>query len=467
MRDASRDGLVWDDNGLDLEPRWAREPDIEAIDRVCRRHLGISTREADKADCAVYFHTAGAFNKLYLVDTVRGRFMMRVSLPVDPRNKTRGEVATLRLVRRRTDIPVPQVVAFADTSANEIGFEWVLMELMPGKLAYYRWRKMTMAQKEALVARLVDCQVQLLRCSSSVVDDGGFRGIGTLQDQDTAAAAAPTPGQIVSSVFFSGAHYHYTIPRGPFRSSHDWLRAHLNIIIKEHTTALADTKPEDADDREYAEGILRVARKLLRLLHKIFPAIVSPPERTVLWHDDLSLMNILVDDDGRVTAIIDWECVSTMPVWVASQMPEFLRGATREQRPDRNRYTDVSDRGSDVAFFGEGLEDSLDNEGKTELYWIHLMEYEQTQLRKVFAARMRQLRPGWDMDVVEAALKVDFLGAVNRCGAGFYLRRIEQWADAIERKEFLSLMEVLRVGLRKEKSTTTTGAHGAARSAAL
>jgi hypothetical protein len=138
-----------------------------------------------------------------------------------------------------------------------------------------------------------------------------------------------------------------------------------------------------------------------------------------------------------------------MPRWVASQVPEFLRGAGRETRPDRNCYTDV-DKGDT----SDDLDDSLDNEGKTELYWIHLMEYEQTQLRKVYAARMRQLRPEWDMEVEEGALKVDFLGAVSRCGSGFYLRRIEQWIDAVERKEYLSLMEVLRVGIKKEKSST-------------
>jgi hypothetical protein len=106
-------------------------------------------------------------------------------------------------------------------------------------------------------------------------------------------------------------------------------------------------------------------------------------------------------------------------------------------------------------------DDSLDNEGKTELYWIHLMEYEQTQLRKVYAARMRQLRPDWDLEVEEGALKVDFLGAVSRCGSGFYLRRIEQWVDAVERKEYLPLMEVLRVGIKKDKVTTKSTTSGA------
>ena len=452
MRDASRDGLAWDDGILGLEPRWVREPEIEAIAAVCRRHLGIPAN-APESDCAVFFHTAGSYNKLYLVDSVRGRYIMRVSLPVDPGNKTRGEVTTLQLVRRKTDVHVPAVVAYDDTATSEIGFEWILMELMPGRPAYYRWRRMTMSQKETLVARVAEFQAQLFRCGNL---GDGFRGIGTLGVGPTPdIATIVEPGPIVSPVFFQGPHYHYAVPRGPFGCSHDWLRAHLLIVIKEHTTALSSSRDDDSFDqteREYAEGILRVARKLLRLLPKIFPAVVHPDERTVLWHDDLSLMNLMVDDTGRITAVIDWESVSTMPRWVASQMPEFLRGAVREERPDRSVYTDVSDdEGSP-----DELDDSLDNEGKTELYWIHLMEYEQTQLRKVYSSRMRQLRgSSWDVDVTESALKVDFLEAVLRCNAGFYLKRVEQWVDAIERREFLGLDEVLRIGIRKDKRAKT------------
>ncbi|KAK4096046.1 kinase-like protein [Parathielavia hyrcaniae] len=453
MRDSAREGLAWDDNGLGPEPRWTRDPDVRAVRRVCQRHLGIAEDASDDR-LDVLLHADGAFNKLYRARSPQGHFMMRVSLPVDPRHKTLGEAATLELVRRTTDIPVPDVVAFDASRANEIGYEWLLMSTVPGTPVYYRWRKMSMAQKETLTARVADFHAQLLRCGRS---GEGFRGIGTLGTGLGAENAAPEPGPIVSSFLFTGQRYHFPIPRGPFSSSHDWLRAQLNVILREHTTALAEAKNDD--DREYAETALRVARKLLRILHKVFPAIVHPPERTVVWHDDLSLRHIMVDSNGTVTGVIGWECASALPRWVASQVPEFLRGAVREAKPDRDRYTDV-DKGD--ASGSDDLDDSLDNEGKTELYWIHLMEYEQTQLRKLYAARMWQLRPEWDVEVDEGALKVDFLGAVSRCGSGFYLRRIEQWVDAVERKEYLPLMEVLRVGIPKERATKTTAKPAAA-----
>jgi aminoglycoside phosphotransferase (APT) family kinase protein len=135
MSKPSREGLLWQDSGLDLEPHWRSEISLEAVKTVCQQRLQLDSPN----DCAVSFLAAGAFNRLYLIeDNHQKRFIMRVSLPVDPRNKTAGEVATLRWLRRHSDIPVPGVIAFDDSDSNEIGFEWILMELMSGNSAYYR-----------------------------------------------------------------------------------------------------------------------------------------------------------------------------------------------------------------------------------------------------------------------------------------------------------------------------------------
>jgi aminoglycoside phosphotransferase len=67
---------------------------------------------------------------------------MRVSLPVDPRYKTESEVATTEFVRQKTSLPVPRIIAF-DSHENELGFEWILMDMMPGLTLRKRWRKMS------------------------------------------------------------------------------------------------------------------------------------------------------------------------------------------------------------------------------------------------------------------------------------------------------------------------------------
>ncbi|KAJ0163255.1 hypothetical protein CTA2_3266 [Colletotrichum tanaceti] len=448
-----RDGLAWEDGGFDPEPRWTREPSLAAIEKVCRRELDID----DGANCEVSFFAAGAFNKLYLVqrDDVHS-VIMRVSLPVDPGDKTRGEVATLRWLRRWTGAPVPRVFAFDDSNNNEIGFEWILMELMPGVSAYKRWRGMSMAQKTTLVEEVAEYQTQIR------ISQGGFQSIGTLGTNETDeqgqheeqrnAELPPTPCKMVSLVFFWGDHYDYDIPRGPFRSSHDWLRSFLDIIVLDGEAALREA--EDEEDEEDAAEAVEVARKLLALLPRIFPSIQHPPERSFLWHEDLSLQNILVDDRGRITALLDWECVSTMPSWAVTQMPKFLRGAPRDEEPERDGYGDEGAGQDGVSSGGGGgggggdvhTEEELDNEGKNELYWIHLMEFEQTRLRRVYAARIRQLRPDWATEAEDGSLKRDFLEAVHRCSGGSHLKRISRWVDAITAGDFRPLAETLQAG---------------------
>ncbi|KAF5024453.1 hypothetical protein F66182_3539 [Fusarium sp. NRRL 66182] len=423
MPNPSRHRLLWEDSGLELKPFWGYEPSLEAIKVICRRTLKLGTSDY----CAVSFLTAGAFNRIYLVQLNHEKKMiMIVSLPVDPRYKTAGEVATLSWLKLHSNIPVPEVIAFDDSDNNEIGFEWILMELMQGTSAYHRWRALSMDSKKDLVEHMAHHHAHMLNTSV-------FRTVGTLETTPT----QPMPGRLVSRMFFWGPHFDYDIPRGPFRSSYDWLESFISIILQDQATQV--TEAEDEEDREDAEYNPRVAQKLSHLLPKIFPSLQNPPERTVLWHDDLSLQNIMVDEKGTMTAIIDWECVSAMPLWVATQMPKFLRGATREREPQRDEYGDETPE--DVA---ARQEDGMDNEGKNELYWIHLLEYEQTQLREVYSEHMSRLCPRWDEIVADGVLKVDFLGAVVRCADGYNLKRIEAWADAIDRGEFPGLAETLR-----------------------
>lgn len=160
----------------------------------------------------------------------------------------------------------------------------------------------------------------------------------------------------------------------------------------------------------------------------------------------MSLSNILINEQGEITPLLDWECVSAMPPWMATAVPKFLQGSVREEEPKRQDYADETENEPETPVDGE--DDDLDNEGKNELYWIHLMEYEKTQLRRLYQAQMCKSRPGWDSEIKQNSLKEDFIGAVFRCGHGFSLKRIVQWVDAIDKGQFPRLKDVLEAGLR-------------------
>ncbi|OIW23394.1 hypothetical protein CONLIGDRAFT_693111 [Coniochaeta ligniaria NRRL 30616] len=402
----SKDGLRWEETLFDLVPEWTRDPSIAAIETVCRQQFSIPPEET----CSVAFHASGLFNKLYSVERPDGtHLIMRVSLPVYPRHKTRAEVATLR-------------------NDNLIGFEWILMELMDGTPAHTRWRAMSMGQKVAFTERVAKFQAELSGFGKS---ESIFRGVGALDldnTDDVKDSKGVAPGLLVSHEFFMGGHLCYDIPRGPFRSSHDWLIAELDIILR-HQTAILENS-EDEDDREDAKNVSSVARKLLALVPKFFPAALEEPEMTALYHHDLHLNNILVNEQGEITAVLDWECVSAMPLWMSTKLPRFLEGPVREEEPQKDKYLDADQipHESTAAVGKSGLED----QGKNDLYFIHQMEYEATQLRKVYKARLKELWPEWPLE--EKHAEIDLFQAISQCD-GIWMKRIGRWADRLENGE--------------------------------
>ncbi|KAK4110371.1 hypothetical protein N656DRAFT_838565 [Canariomyces notabilis] len=384
MPPASQDGLRWTETLFHTVPEWTRDPSIAAIEKVCRQQLSIPPEEA----CNVTFHTSGIFNKLYYVDCTNrhGRpLIIRVSLPVYPGQKTRAE--------RMNGIP-----------------------------AQARWRAMSMEQKVAFTEQMAKFQAEL---SGFGKVESLFKGIGTLDFcgiSDTEDTRGVAPGLLVAHEFFMGDRLYYHLPRGPFRSSHDWLSALLNFILQQESHFLKH--PKDEDERQGAEETTYVAGKLLALVSKVCPRTMEEPEMSALYHQDLHLDNILVNEQGEITAVLDWECVSALPLWMSAKLPKFLEGPTREEEPQRDRYSD-----RDPKYDGSQVPYGLENNDKCDLYYEHIMEYEATQLRKVYKARLKELWPEWPVDGHES--KIDLFEAISQCD-GIWGGRVGKWAERIE-----------------------------------
>ena len=134
----------------------------------------------------------------------------------------------------------------------------------------------------------------------------------------------------------------------------------------------------------------------------------------MLFHDDLDMDDILVDDNGILTGVVDWECVSALPLWKACDFPPFLNGKPRYKEPEIYLYN---------------LEDP------DTLYWDDLMEYELTKLRQCFLDEMRQLEPKWIEVFESATAKRDVYYAVLLCNARFHARTINKWLDDVASKK--------------------------------
>ncbi|KAK9319193.1 phosphotransferase enzyme family-domain-containing protein [Lipomyces orientalis] len=229
--------------------------------------------------------------------------------------------------------------------------------------------------------------------------------------------------RIVSAAFIWDDHIHQGVSRGPFSSSKDWLSARLALAendyckrqcrVQKRANSNEDSEEEE-DDPEELENINYIISKLRSRLDEFFPTIDLEPEPSMIYHDDMSRHNILVNEDGILTAVVDWECVSALPLWIACQFPPILQGKPLDREPIKSKYQ--HDENGEVA----------------ELYWEHLENYELTQLRHLFLEEMQRLQPTW-VEIFESSQQQrDFDFAVTNCDDSFLVRRIRNWLNDMD-----------------------------------
>ncbi|KAI9833127.1 MAG: hypothetical protein M1826_000494 [Phylliscum demangeonii] len=351
----NQDGLGWKYSFLDYEPTWVREPSTEVIESLARKHLSLPPTDR----CDVVFHAEeGAFHKLFGVIPGGGvgtGYIMRVTLPADPHFLTSSEVATMEYLRSCTTIPIPKILAYDSSNRNALGFEWVLMEFVHGTPLEELWTDLPMATKERLARQLTRFQAELFTKPRNQ--------IGNLYREPLSPTPSPYPiGRI--------AQHPSTGATGPFKNSYTWFSARLALLQLEHERDL-DSPDSGEGDREYASRALSIVQKLLKLLPSVFPP--DQPESTFLFHDDLGMDNILVDEDDVITAVLGWAYVSLLPDWRACEMPDLLQGCERGEPPTPGllRYLD-------------------DGTTISQLYWEEMMDYETTLLRPIFLDEMKR-----------------------------------------------------------------------------
>lgn len=146
----------------------------------------------------------------------------------------------------------------------------------------------------------------------------------------------------------------------------------------------------------------------------------KPREPTMLWHDAISLDNIIVDKDGVLCGVIDWACVSCLPLYEACQFPAFL-----QQSRDRHVEPLTPHR---VAQKKPGSKEILE-------YERDLRQYELTLLRKLFINEMMGSCPEWVHIYNNRKSLRDYEAAVQNCDNESAYEAVERWVDAVEQWE--------------------------------
>ncbi len=211
-----------------------------------------------------------------------------------------SEALTMRLLRRETTIPVPEVFAFDATLDNELECPFILMRFIPGMSLYNCWfdksipKDIIQARRTRTLEEIAAAMVQLDKFSfdqggSIVFDEQGHpASIGPTRHVDNQAMLE----RLGTDDPDETAMY---IELGPHADP------------KSFYTSVLDRRPEPPS--LWGKGEL----KLLRMFLDWIPESDDGRKEFVLTHPDFDFQNVIVSEDGGLQGLIDWDGVAAVP----------------------------------------------------------------------------------------------------------------------------------------------------------
>ncbi|KAK7186817.1 hypothetical protein DPSP01_009954 [Paraphaeosphaeria sporulosa] len=249
----------------------------------------------------------------------------------------RTEVMNQQYLCNKTKIPVPTVYEWNDGFDNVLGAPFIIMSRVNGCSAYENlWFDMDMwnwTEDGKLIIRgagnpspeLEGKRLKFLKDLAKLMADlqnHEFDKIGALHIEDRWDAPPPTIGH-----YFQHSLDGRLVKTGPFSSTAEYLE-HKKQEIYERDISYA----EEEEELWEAKGLQKIGAIMCDALPRSVnkpvtdTAYETSPETFVLAHPDLDLQNIFVDENGKITAILDWSGLRTVPRWAGfASLPLFLR----------------------------------------------------------------------------------------------------------------------------------------------
>ncbi|KZW02176.1 hypothetical protein EXIGLDRAFT_481801 [Exidia glandulosa HHB12029] len=211
-----------------------------------------------------------------------------------------SEVATLKLLKERTTVPVPTVFAYSSTADNALGFPYTFMSpvtgLSPDDVGINHW-EVVPRELRATVDRYCDSLAGMhLQLSHLRFDSIGSVYIDP-SDRDKFIVGP-----------FSGSGL------GPYSSAAEFYDASAKAL-RTQISAIAESA-----QRQRSALCLWLYERAVNVASS-FP---NDPARSMLVHTDCHIHNTLVNERGDVVGLMDWDCAAVLPTPLfATQMVTF------------------------------------------------------------------------------------------------------------------------------------------------
>ncbi|KAJ5093629.1 hypothetical protein N7456_009490 [Penicillium angulare] len=266
-----------------------------------RRKLDPQTHETITCSAETSKFTSGQCNLVIVVrfsDSIE--WLARIMLPLECEEDVSSlsllsEISTMDLIRTKSSVPVPRVFGY-DTTTNEIGYRYILMEAIPGKTLDMRIAlSVPNEHKRSFAAQLAGYIYEL----STIT----FNKIGRVISPDLPQA----DGQFDLHAFpIDGSDI------APLNTSLEY----FYLLRKAQTKSILKAHPNDSEWETAAWLLEKSLTSLVVEEHLYGPFPIC--------HLDFHYNNIIVDDSFRIIGIIDWSHSQAVPIERFAMIPEFI-----------------------------------------------------------------------------------------------------------------------------------------------
>ena len=206
-----------------------------------------------------------------------------------------SDIQTKALIRSSTSIPIPEVLAWDLCQDNPVGVPYHLETFVEGRPLAERWTGEWLSdesKKMKILRKVAELMSQLHSLHFDKIGSLVFGADGTSLKVD-----AMVEMNLSWDMMSEGEIWPTASLSGPFGSTKEYL---LSMLYD----------PEEVPEvRRHIKADIAILREAIDSI----PKALDTPQSFSLGHPDFNYQNILIDDEGEITGIIDWDGVETCP----------------------------------------------------------------------------------------------------------------------------------------------------------
>ncbi|CRG92584.1 hypothetical protein PISL3812_09646 [Talaromyces islandicus] len=257
-----------------------------------------------------------------------------------------SEANTMRLLKRDTTIPLPDVLEFSSTTDNSIGCPYILMTYISGTPLYNVWfgHHLNNISPDVIRARRVRA-LEGIASAMEQLDRFTFQtgGCPVFNDNEKQPTIGPLR-RVDHKAILERWFIHHDPSDDPI-----YVESAAYSDPKLRYTFMLDRHPEKNP----------IPQGLAMLLHQLISWIPEPQGKDpfVLAHPDFDIQNFIVSEEGELLGVIDWDGVAAVPHSFGNRSyPGWL---TRDWDPAMYGYKESMEDGVEPEGVWEDSPDSL------------------------------------------------------------------------------------------------------------